>query len=82
VTGICKFCGCTDSSACIVPRQFVTDRVFIAALVAGEPAGFPCAWLLPDVCTAPLCVAKAYLEARAVVDEFAAELAAGRVNFA
>lgn len=76
--GVCKFCGCTDSSPCVIPASYITDREFMASLIAADHnAGVPCAWLLPDVCTAPVCVAKAYLEARGVIDQLVAELAAG-----
>ena len=49
----CKFCGCTDHRPCFIPPSFVEDAV----------AGVPCSWLLSDVCTAPACVEKAYVEA-------------------
>jgi hypothetical protein len=66
--GICKFCGCTDSTPCLIPASYITDPDFVAS-VAG---GVPCAWLLEEVCTAPACVAKAYVEACALIDQMLA----------
>jgi hypothetical protein len=55
----CKFCGCTEDKPC----------VFRAPDPGAPPFElWPCAWLLPDVCTAPACVEKAYAEARLLAE--------------
>lgn len=63
ILSCCKFCGCTDSTPCLIPASYITDPGFI---VAGNVV--PCAWLVPGVCTAPSCVEKAYKEACSLVD--------------
>jgi hypothetical protein len=63
----CKFCGCTDTRPCFIPAEFITDPDFV---VAGNVV--PCSWLIPNVCTAPACVDKAYIEACADLDRMAA----------
>lgn len=60
--GVCKFCGCTDANSCRIP--FTGDD--------GEILILGCSWLTDDVCTAPGCVEKAYLEARAIADDLIA----------
>lgn len=64
--GICKFCGCTEDKPCV-----------FRALDPEAPAFelWPCAWLLPDVCTNPACVDKAYFEAVTLVARLYAEAA-------
>lgn len=53
--GVCKFCGCTEETACMLPSPpFLLFE--------------PCQWLLPDVCTNPACVEKAYREACVLAD--------------
>ena len=65
MTGVCKFCGCTESTPCLIPSSYITDPDF---RVAGNVV--PCSWLLDDVCTAPACVEKAYAEAPSIADLF------------
>ena len=65
MTGICKFCGCTKDHPCIVSQPLMTDYVDQEIVIDS----IPCAWLLDDVCTAPPCVEKAYLEARSRAEE-------------
>jgi hypothetical protein len=60
---ICKFCGCTDRTPCLIPASYITDPDFV---VAGNVV--PCEWLVPSVCTAPPCVERAYKEACKLVD--------------
>jgi hypothetical protein len=71
VTGVCKFCGCTEERPCFIP--LARDRfegmggvAFPGVPLLGEVQ--PCAWLLEDVCDAPACVEKAYLEARPLAE--------------
>jgi len=65
--GVCKFCGCTEGTPCFIPASYITDPDFVA-----NGNVVHCAWLLSDVCTAPSCVDKAYLEACALVDDLVA----------
>lgn len=73
----CKFCGCTERCACSLIKAFpgpglnpylLPQRSPQAAGVALAPEGdlriVPYEWLLPDVCTNPACVERAYAEAR------------------
>lgn len=63
MSGVCKFCRCTDSAPCFVE-------------------GMPCAWLLQDVCDAPVCVEKAYMDARTSAEELTRLLEEGiRIEF-
>lgn len=66
----CRFCGCTEKRACQIPMVFVgeEEKPFIAS--PGQVAVFAlsCDWLIPNVCTAPVCVEKAYAEACLFVD--------------
>ena len=56
-----------DGTAGISPLVDCHDRVFVETGPIGQLDPDieyqPCAWLLPDVCTAPACVEKAYAEA-------------------
>jgi hypothetical protein len=77
----CRFCGCTDRRACAIP-MFYAPTPEIEELLdlfgdeypviaqQSQPAEFstPCHWSAPNVCSAPPCIEKAYLEARALVD--------------
>ena len=74
---VCKLCGCTDDKPCIlVAVDDAPDRD--AYLRAGgaviiEPGArtreVPCAWLTDDVCSNPVCVEKAYAEARPLAEQ-------------
>ena len=80
---VCKFCGCTDRSPCLIPMRYVPTPNVPALLalfgVDEYPAitsacqisemTTPCHWSTNDVCSAPACIAKAYTEACALVDE-------------
>jgi hypothetical protein len=76
----CKFCGCTELSACMIPiriededggdspsdhRSNLRRAVEFGIVQQLDPTieYEPCAWLIPNVCTAPACVEKAYFEA-------------------
>lgn len=73
----CKFCGCTEDRPCLIPMELAFIHDFPGDWLNGwfdVPEDFvpipgpdndpePCQWLLPDVCTAPLCVEQAYAEA-------------------
>lgn len=63
--GVCKFCGCDDENPCGIAVRH-SD---------GELGYLPCAWLVEDVCTAPACVEKAYLEARQLAEDCMAIIA-------
>lgn len=64
--GVCKFCGCTENTPCLL----VAAEPWRPARAVLEVTAFtPCAWLLEDVCTAPECVAKAYAEANVLMEE-------------
>lgn len=63
----CKFCGCTDERPCLIAAIVKADgdveiTFGIVALVRpGERIEMlPCGWLIPEVCSAPACVKKAY----------------------
>lgn len=68
--GVCRFCGCTDDTACLI-HMAVPSELVPGEIVLGD---FPCAWLVPDVCTAPACVEKAYLVARLRAESIMEEL--------
>jgi hypothetical protein len=84
----CNFCGCTDRRPCLIPGIVDADGddrdaviSFGAIAIVGPDQRIemiPCSWLIPDVCTAPACVEKAYLEARPFAEkiELGAYLAA------
>ena len=65
----CKFCGCTEDRPCLITAVTeYADTYILGTGIQLVPDGaktrlVPCAWLLPDVCTAPACVEKAYAEA-------------------
>ena len=67
----CKFCGCTRNRSCRIPMTFVGDNPQPSIASPGQVSLFDlsCDWLIPNVCTHPVCVEKAYLEACALVDE-------------
>ena len=60
----CKFCGCSNRRPCRIP----VDVEGNLALGSRSLDYLPCSWLIPDVCTSPACVEKAYIEATAIVD--------------
>jgi hypothetical protein len=69
----CKFCGCSERRPCqLVAVKDVPDRdAYILAggqiaIVPKDAQTFlvPCAWLVDNVCSNPICVEKAYLESR------------------
>jgi hypothetical protein len=75
----CKFCACSELRACRLvevnpPGQdpYLLPASAIAAIAVipadAETRIVPCAWLLPDVCSNPECVAKAYAEARPLAE--------------
>lgn len=71
----CRFCGCTEKRACQIPMTFIAeDSAKPAIAMPGQVSLFTlsCDWLIPNVCTHPLCVEKAYAEACALVDELIA----------
>lgn len=53
MSGVCKFCGCTEQAPCVVAVDLDGNR-------------YSCGWIdeAMTLCTAPACVAKAYREAR------------------
>jgi hypothetical protein len=63
----CKFCGCSDLNPCAIPITVVDDAAVLSSALLAEEF-MACAWLLPDVCTAPECVEKAYAEARPLAE--------------
>lgn len=52
--GICRFCGCTDRNACVIPR---------------EDGDVTCSWANPEhtLCTAPGCLIQEGREANDVI---------------
>jgi len=68
----CKFCGCTEEKPCLLGEDPLATYVagYNSSLPAGctpllmPPGMVPCAWLIPNVCTNPECVDKAYAEAK------------------
>lgn len=56
--GVCRYCGCTETTPCVISFPF-----------SGRQHIRPCSWLLPDVCDAPVCVEKAYMDARNSAEE-------------
>jgi len=71
----CKFCGCTDERACHIPHDAEGNVLFDSISIMHSPHFSPCSWLIPNVCTAPACVEKAYLALR-IVDGVGLELIA------
>jgi len=85
----CRFCGCTDRRACQIPMLYVatptvpelldlfSDELPVVAR-PGQVAEFttPCHWSAPDICSAPACVDKAYVEACAFIAEIIEDLVA------
>ena len=65
IVGVCKFCRCTDENPCTVA---ITTS-------GGELAHVYCAWITDDVCSAPGCVERAYLEARLLAEDLIAIVA-------
>jgi hypothetical protein len=64
----CKFCGCTEQAACsIAVREADDGSAYVETGVIEQLSVdinyVPCSWLLPNVCSAPVCVEKAYAEA-------------------
>jgi hypothetical protein len=62
----CKFCGCTENRPCLIPVDADGNLEFDRILAELGGMTIPCAWLIPEVCTAPACVEKAYLAIRLV----------------
>jgi len=74
----CKFCGCSERRACqliavrtwnktasdVDPLILQLGAALVLVPADAQTSIIPCSWLLPDVCTNPLCVEKAYAEAR------------------
>jgi hypothetical protein len=75
----CKFCGCTEQRACRLIEVFPVPGFHHPYVLSPgtlvpndvEASIVPCAWLLQDVCTNPVCVQKAYGEARLLALELA-----------
>jgi hypothetical protein len=78
MVGVCKFCRCTDTRPCFLPAQLAET----VSGVAGDTRRFPCAWLLPDVCSHPACVEKAYGEARLLAETVELSLGFGLIEVA
>lgn len=76
--GVCRYCGCTNDDPCM------TGMARRSVIMGGELAVgyFPCSWLLPDICDAPPCVEKAYMDARNSAEELTQLLEDGvRIEF-
>ena len=60
----CKFCGCTDERPCQI-------QIDIDGQLTNSATGIftACGWLIPNVCSAPACVEKAYAEAELLADQ-------------
>lgn len=67
----CKFCGCGEFSPCVlsVSGDGVLERVAIVEHMLGCE---PCAWVTPDICSAPDCVRQGYEECCRIVYDLAA----------
>lgn len=65
--GPCKFCGCSDDRPCMIPVCLAPDGDALERARAMMQE--PCAWLLDDVCSNPVCVEKAYAEARPLAEQ-------------
>lgn len=85
----CKFCACTELRACklIEVRTPGRDPSLLppGAAIAVIPADavtriIPCQWLLPDVCSNPACVEKAYAEARPLAETVELALRLGLIE--
>lgn len=69
--GVCRYCGCTENTPCVISFPFA-DREHIR----------PCSWLLLDVCDAPKCIERAYNDVRNSAEELDALLESGtRIEF-
>jgi hypothetical protein len=85
----CKFCGCSEKRACLLVQVFPAPGLnpyLLPPGVANVPADaetsiLPCEWLLPDVCTNPACVEKAYAEARTLALDLAVDSELAGVEF-
>lgn len=71
----CKFCGCSDSKPCHIPKRIMDDQEMIA--LSGQVSTFvaACEWVAREICSAPACIEKAYVEASALVTEWDLEAA-------
>jgi hypothetical protein len=56
----CKFCGCSEDKPCAIHMAIRSEFGFDETTLAD----LPCGWLIPNVCTNPACVDKAYEEAK------------------
>lgn len=73
----CKFCGCTERKPCRIPMVFGADPLDpadddypqIAQPDVIAEFTTPCHWMMENVCSAPLCVEKAYAEAELLADQ-------------
>lgn len=76
--GVCKYCGCTEEKPCVIRIQ--RPSAIIGHVLA--PASFPCSWLLEDVCDAPACVDRAYMDVRNSAEQLTQLLDEGpRIEF-
>ena len=79
----CKFCGCTDDRPCAIPMRYSGSGALLPDSLGDDPvlalpgqvAHFttPCHWSAENVCSAPACIAGAYVESCALIDELLAE---------
>ena len=63
----CKFCGCTDDKACMIPVCTAPDGDALER--ARSMVNLPCEWVIENVCSNPKCVDKAYAEAELLADQ-------------
>ncbi len=63
----CKFCGCSEFDPCVL--HISADGVFERAQVIEHMRDCePCAWVVPDICSAPDCVRRGYEESCRAID--------------
>ena len=81
----CKFCGCTDKHPCVIPMSFGTHPLsygrdpldfeqlpIVSSLDQIAEFTTPCHWSAPNICSAPACVEKAYVETCEAIDQLMA----------
>lgn len=81
--GVCRYCGCTPEKPCVIPIE-LDGRLAIGAggLFNARLNYAPCGWLLPDICDAPVCVERAYMDVRNSAEQLTQLLEEGiRIEF-
>jgi len=78
----CKFCGCTNDRPCRIPLYVALDGEPAVAFTVQTHAFAACGWLIPECCTAPACVEKAYLAIAWITEELSGRPGIRRIEAA